>query len=346
MKEKIKIEKPKSKDLEKIKEILVQWTNREETDKYIKRISNEIDGETQFEMHFWLARNKKEVVGIIGLSDLLPKILFLAKTKNPGEIKILYIDKNYRGKGAGKMLVGFIESEARKKGYSELMVRSAKKYKETAYGFYKKIGYQEIGVIDKEKESGPMKVFGKEICFKDILLNKRTFNFSKGDLPCLISGKRGVGASQFTVSMAVNLLKQGNKILFFTAFPMATENLLSQIKNNKSLNKNIIMLPSGDTQKFKKTITNLKNINKTIIFVKNIEEFDFSIIEEIINKKNIILSGDIDRCPFKEKIAEKKFKNKIFFSPPKINLGIRTPILDRYKGYFWSKRKKGVIVLK
>jgi len=38
------IVKPKTKDLEQIRNILSQWTEIEEVDKYLVRISNEIGG--------------------------------------------------------------------------------------------------------------------------------------------------------------------------------------------------------------------------------------------------------------------------------------------------------------
>ena len=46
------IVKPETKDLEQIKEILSQWTEIEEVEKYITRISNEIDGKIEFNMQF------------------------------------------------------------------------------------------------------------------------------------------------------------------------------------------------------------------------------------------------------------------------------------------------------
>ena len=52
----MKIDKPKLTDLKEIKKILTQWTEKEEVIKYLQRIKNEIEGTTEFNMHFWVAR--------------------------------------------------------------------------------------------------------------------------------------------------------------------------------------------------------------------------------------------------------------------------------------------------
>ncbi len=157
----VKVEKPKGEDLPDIEEILNQWTEEEEVDKYIERIGNEIDGHTEFNMQFWVARDNDKVIGIIGLSNPLPKVIPLAKTQKPGEIKILYVDNKEQGKGIGRTLVGFIENEAKRQGYKELLVRSAERYKNTTWGFYKKLGYSDLGIITGGDNKKKMQVFEK-----------------------------------------------------------------------------------------------------------------------------------------------------------------------------------------
>lgn len=154
------IDKPIKEDLTAIKKILSQWTQKEEVEKYIERISNEIDSQTQYNMHFWVAREGKVAIGVVGLSDPLPKVLPFVKTEKPVEIKILYVDGNHQGKGVGRNLITFIEDEAKREGFSEIIVRSAKKYIGTAWGFYKKMKYSEAGVLEKDKETR-MQVFQK-----------------------------------------------------------------------------------------------------------------------------------------------------------------------------------------
>ncbi|MGE5426015.1 MAG: GNAT family N-acetyltransferase [Bacillota bacterium] len=152
------IEKPRNEDLKMIRYILEQWTEPEEIEKYLSRIESEINGNTEHSMNFFVVKDRKLVTGIGGLAKPLPIILPLAKTSNPGEIKILYINNIHRGKGIGRQMVNYLEQEARNQGYTELFIRSAEKYKDTAYCFYKKMGYEQI-----HKLANNMKVFYKKL---------------------------------------------------------------------------------------------------------------------------------------------------------------------------------------
>jgi len=158
----MKIAKPTIKDINSIRSILSQWTDIKEVEKYIKRIRNEVKGSTEFGMHFWIIRDVDCVVGIGGLSDILPSIKHFAVTDNPGEIKIMYLDNKFRNQGFGKVLINFLEDKARKMKYTELLIRSAKKYKKTAYSFYRKMGYKDLGLT-----SNNMNVFAKKYDYKD-----------------------------------------------------------------------------------------------------------------------------------------------------------------------------------
>jgi len=150
------IEKPKTKDLENIRHILEQWTELEEVEKYISRINLEIEGNTEYSMNFWVIKDGDVLTGVGGLAEPLPLIMPFAKSDNPGEIKILYLDNNYRGQGAGKKMINFLENEAKNQGYKELFIRSAQRYEETAYGFYEKMGYVSLAKLDNN-----MSVFHK-----------------------------------------------------------------------------------------------------------------------------------------------------------------------------------------
>ena len=152
--------KPSLEDLSRIENILTQWNIVGDVEQNVKRITNEINGKTEFNMQFWIARENDEVLGVTGLSDPLPKVIRFAKNTKPAEIKILYVDKDKQGKGIGRKLVSFVEEEARIKGYNELLVRSALIYKDTAWGFYKKMGYADVGKLEKG-EREPIQVFEK-----------------------------------------------------------------------------------------------------------------------------------------------------------------------------------------
>jgi len=154
----IQIVKPKLEDIPFIKSILLEWTVGEESNKYIDRINNEINGSTDFSMSFWIIKKDDIVIGVGGLSNILPLIKSYSKTKNPGELKILYLANTYRGQGFGKIFLIFLEKKAKESNYTELMIRSALKYKNTAYGFYESMGYEKLGVTEND-----MTVFSKQI---------------------------------------------------------------------------------------------------------------------------------------------------------------------------------------
>jgi len=139
------IRKPKINDLDRIKEIMAQWTDPSEVEKYISRIRQELESSTEYSLCFWVGEEDGRVIGVSGLIQALPTLRPLAISGNPGEIKILYLDDSGRGLGAGRALVSFLEEEAKRSGYQELFVRSAERYRDTAHGFYRHLGYQELG---------------------------------------------------------------------------------------------------------------------------------------------------------------------------------------------------------
>lgn len=143
-----RISKPQSSDLSAIKSILSQWNDPEEVGKYLSRITGEINGTVQFNQHFWIIKFENQVAGVGGLADPLPKTLPFATTSKPGEIKILYLDNLYRGRGLGKHLLAFLETEAKNYGYTEILIRTAKRYKTTAWDFYQHQNYKLVGHLD------------------------------------------------------------------------------------------------------------------------------------------------------------------------------------------------------
>ncbi|MCX6757520.1 MAG: hypothetical protein NTZ44_01390 [Candidatus Nomurabacteria bacterium] len=190
-----------------------------------------------------------------------------------------------------------------------------------------------------------------------ITLDNKDLEFNESFLPCLVIGADKSGASYFSVTLAGKLIQQGSKVIYFTAFPMAKEELLNQIGNERTfdvLNEidiaNIpedksIIVQSGNKDLWTKVIQGIKNINEYIIFVKNIEEYDNSIFEIIGENKKILLSGDLDNCIYKENLVQKEWVSKIIFTVPKIDLNINIPNLEKYESYLDSKDIKGVLRL-
>ncbi len=193
-----------------------------------------------------------------------------------------------------------------------------------------------------------------------ITLNNEFYNATENDFPYLVVYGEKSGGSHFSVTLMAELFSSGSKILFFTAFPMATDNFLGQIgsdnsnvaivKNMEDLkqyeNSQAIILDSGNEILFLQAIKELKDINERIILVKNIEAFSDELLDSCLNFKNIILSGDIDTCVSKEKIIKKTFKSVVVFTKPETSLSIDVPELEKWTGYLDGGDKKGIIKVK
>ena len=72
---------------------------------------------------------------------------------------MLFIDRNYRGKGFGKTLMEYWEADMKSQGYDMLLTST--RVDEEAQHFYRKLGYKDCGgvVIDVPKYEQPMELF-------------------------------------------------------------------------------------------------------------------------------------------------------------------------------------------
>ncbi|MBN2879892.1 MAG: GNAT family N-acetyltransferase [Clostridia bacterium] len=75
------------------------------------------------------------------------------------EIKRVFVESNYRGKGVSRQLMAFLEDAARKKGYKKLVLETGRRM-HVAVGFYRSIGYTE------RENYGPYIGMEKSICFE------------------------------------------------------------------------------------------------------------------------------------------------------------------------------------
>ena len=160
-----------------------------------------------------------------------------------------------------------------------------------------------------------------------ILLNDQEYKIKKDDLPCLITYREKEGGSQLSISLTADLFLRGEKILFITAYPAGKDNFIEQAKDKKEKISYVtdadgldpkaqaIVLESGNEQLLSDALDRLDDINERIIFIKNIEAFGGEVINRCLEKKNIILSGDIDKCAFKEQVTKKKYKTIAGYPP-------------------------------
>lgn len=188
----------------------------------------------------------------------------------------------------------------------------------------------------------------------DLLLNQNSFHLSEANLPCLIHGTEGSGSSFFTIELVRDMFRQGSKLLFFSAYPMAKEQFLQGMEDmteniekifsseNIRQNKQALLVMKNDPLLFGKVITQISDIHERVILIKNIEQIHTSIITTSLGFEKIIVSGNVDACDSKQKILQKKFMTKIFFSPSE-SIPTKHPVLKKYEGYLENLQKEGVI---
>jgi GNAT superfamily N-acetyltransferase len=136
---------------------------KEEVVNNFRRVQADIEGTSQYDTHFWVIKSSGEVMGIAGLSDCQPKLQPYIASKKPKEIKTVFVDRKYQRKGLGQKLLNFLEDEVRKQGCQQLLLVSAEKFQDTAYGFYEVLGFKQQGWVPGGSLGKRMAVFTKEI---------------------------------------------------------------------------------------------------------------------------------------------------------------------------------------
>lgn len=190
-----------------------------------------------------------------------------------------------------------------------------------------------------------------------ILLNDESYNFTKNDLPCLVTYAEKTGGSHFSITMVVDLFMSGSKILFLTAYPMAKENFLEQVGSDyskiafvdsieeleKAKDSQVIMLESGNEALFNEVAKTLPDLQDRVVLVKNMEVFSEKVFDICVDLEKVILSGNIDTCVDKERISKKDYKTIIAFSKSEISLPIQVPELEKYNGFLLNENKSGIV---
>jgi hypothetical protein len=173
-----------------------------------------------------------------------------------------------------------------------------------------------------------------------ILLNQNKFEINEASLPMIIHGEEGSGASLLTITVAANLFAQGFKLLFLTGYHMAQEEFMKQVASFDRANDDVVFCFKDDVEQFANYIHTLPDINERIIVVKNADLFDEKVFDLILTKRNVVISGDINRCVSKENILIKNFETKITFS--EFN-GMQIPELKKYQSFLVGSGTSGFV---
>ncbi len=177
----------------------------------------------------------------------------------------------------------------------------------------------------------------------EILLDGSNFECNKNNLPLLIHGEDKAGASLFTITFAANLFASSSKLLFLTGYHMAKEEFLKQVGSSYKSNNSVIFCSKDKVEEFTKLATTLPDINERVVIIKNIDLFDEKTFDLISNKQKIIISGNISKCAFKDKILHMKFKTKVIFSEIEVT---RIPELQKYEGFLMKGNISGIATVK
>lgn len=194
-----------------------------------------------------------------------------------------------------------------------------------------------------------------------IILNNNLYNPTNDILPCLISYWDKVWWSQFSMTLLAQLCNTWSKAIVLTWYPMARENFLEQIVGTNitmgdlhskddithNIDKQVLFIESWNSELFIEILDNLPDKNERIIFIKNFDIFSNIVLEWYIHHPNIILSGDIDASPLKEKIAHTPYKTIIAFSQPETDIKWYTySTQEKYHGCFMWQTDKWTIYIK
>ncbi|MCA1806803.1 MAG: hypothetical protein LC687_02905 [Actinobacteria bacterium] len=193
---------------------------------------------------------------------------------------------------------------------------------------------------------------------KKTLLNAEELHFSKSDLPLMIHGDEGCGASLFSISVVADLYDQGSDLIFLCGYPMARDEFEAQtqskddsilVSDNFDVDliktKRVIFIPSEQPELLAEVVASLDDSDERIIFYKNFDLFDESVFSVLEDLSNIVMMGNIDIPSHKGKLLNKKWASQLYFSVPQTDVSVDIPALEKYKGYLKSENREGIVTL-
>lgn len=193
---------------------------------------------------------------------------------------------------------------------------------------------------------------------KKMLIDNDELHFSNTDLPLMIHGDDGYGASLFSVSVIADLYEQGASIVFLCGYHMARDEFDLQTQSKKDSiiigedfsaqeieGKRVIFIPSEHPKLLGQMLEALSDSEERVVFFKNFDLFDTNIFSAVENVPNLVMMGNIDKCIYKAKLFNKDWATQILFSMPQTEMHIKAPKLEKYKGFIKSDSKEGIVSL-
>ena len=133
-------------DKEAVEKIFaLYWTDPEFLKKLSDKLKMCIDQTQEYidkKYRFFVAEEKGEVVGIAGFRSAPDHMKVFAKTNNPAEFYVLA--SKYKDKGIGKALRLKRIEEAKKLGFTEIVLYSPNSHSDS-WGFHDKLDFERVG---------------------------------------------------------------------------------------------------------------------------------------------------------------------------------------------------------
>ena len=190
-----------------------------------------------------------------------------------------------------------------------------------------------------------------------IQLDGQDILFEAKDLPMLISGAPGTGSSHFSTQLIYQLVKSGEKVLFFTALPAAKDEFKTLLSESELMDtefvaegeevtgQRITVLLSGEEASCIDALRKLDDLNERIVFVKNMDRYSVELFALVKDVGQLVISGDIDETRYAQEMESMSFATKVYFSQP-VSLPLKNfPHLERYSGYLIADSQSGIVRL-
>jgi hypothetical protein len=185
---------------------------------------------------------------------------------------------------------------------------------------------------------------------RKVVIDNNPFVFKEKDLPMVVHGKEGSGASLFSIVIAGLICRSGRSLCFWSAYPMAKEEFRNElngtphihsVKSNSDITgekPQVIIMENEDPGEL---VAALRKIDPDrVLFVKNFETLPEVARYSFLKRKAVVISGDLEGVVDTDTIL--KFPTRIFFSPFS---GIDLPALEKYQGFMISPEKDGMVTL-
>jgi len=132
------------KDIGSVEKIFDLYWDDEFRKKLSKKLADYTNNSSEIleqDFKFFVAEEKKEIVGVSAIRKLPEHMKEYAQTERPAELYVIAV--KYKNRGIGKLLRDVRIEEAKKSGYTELLFFSGEKHKDS-WSFHDSNGFKRV----------------------------------------------------------------------------------------------------------------------------------------------------------------------------------------------------------